>query len=45
MRVTLDTGDSLSRMWIGVDAPHPLVKFEDDRSNATYELSTYEAGE
>jgi len=45
VRVTLDTGDSLSRMWVGTEAPHPLVKFEDDRSHATWELSHYEAGE
>lgn len=44
MRVSLDTGDSLSRMWIGTDAPHPLIKFEDDRSHATWELSQFEAG-
>ena len=44
IRITLDTGDSLSRMWVGTDAPHLLVKFEDDRSNATWELSQYEAG-
>lgn len=45
IRVTLDTGDSLSRMWIGTDAPHPLVKWEDDRSGARYELATFEAGD
>lgn len=44
VRVTLDTGDSLSRMWIDLEAPHALVKFEDDRSNALYELVDFEAG-
>lgn len=31
--------------WIGVDAPHPLVKFEDSGSEATFELSEFTPGD
>ncbi len=36
--VTLDTGNSISRLWIGKDAPHVLLKYIDGRNRATYEL-------
>jgi len=37
-QVELRTSDSTSKVWIGVEAPHLLLKFIDDRSGATYEL-------
>ena len=43
--VTLDTGDSISRLWIAKDAPHPLVKYIDGRNRATYELESYAASQ
>jgi hypothetical protein len=43
-RVRLDTGDTVSHIWVGVDAPHPIVKFDDGRANATYELQSFKAG-
>ena len=36
--VELDTGDSKTKVWIGVDPPHPLVKYVDGRNGATFEL-------
>lgn len=36
--VELDTGDSKTKAWIGVDPPHPLVKYVDGRNGATFEL-------
>ena len=39
--VRLRTEDSTSTLWIGVQPPHPLLKFEDARANATYELQTF----
>lgn len=30
--------------WIGVDAPHPVVKFIDGRNRGTFEMSDYQAG-
>lgn len=43
--VTLDTGNSISRLWIAKDAPHPLVKYIDGRNRATYELESYVASQ
>jgi len=43
-RVRLDTGDSVSHIWVGVDAPHPVVKFDDGRAGATYELQQFTPG-
>lgn len=37
-KVELDTGDSSTTAWIGVDTPRPLVKYQDSRSGASYEL-------
>lgn len=43
--ITLDTGASISRLWIAKDAPHPLVKYIDGRNRATYELERYVASQ
>jgi hypothetical protein len=43
-RVRLDTGDSVSQLWVGVDAPHPIVKYDDGRAGATYELQEFTPG-
>ncbi len=42
--VTLDTGNSISRLWVAKDAPHPVVKYIDGRNRATYELESYTPG-
>ncbi|MCB9139368.1 MAG: DUF3108 domain-containing protein [Caldilineaceae bacterium] len=41
--VELDTGDSETRAWIGVDAPYPLVKFTESRNGGLFELEAFEA--
>ncbi len=41
-RVVLDTGDSQTEIWVGVDAPHPLVKYEDGRNQGVYELIEFQ---
>lgn len=43
-RVQLDTGEIVSQIWIGVDAPHPIVQFDDGRANATYALQSFAPG-
>lgn len=43
-RVRLDAGSNISHLWVGVEAPHPIVKFDDGRANATYELQTFTPG-
>lgn len=43
--VTLDTGNSLSRLWVAKEAPHPVVKYIDGRNRATYELESYIASQ
>lgn len=40
-RVRLDTGDSEVDAWIGVEPPHPLVKYTDSRSGGTFELMEF----
>ena len=40
-RIKLETPNSESFLWVGVDSPHPLVKFKDGRSGALYELETF----
>lgn len=42
--VRLWTGETESAAWIGVDAPHMLVKFIEGRSGGTFELSDYQSG-
>lgn len=39
--VMLDPGVDLSRVWVGVDAPHPVVKYLDGRTGLLYELDLY----
>lgn len=43
-RVKLETPNSESLLWIGVEPPHPLVKFKDGRSGALYELESFAPG-
>jgi hypothetical protein len=43
-KVRLDTGDSRTDLWIGVDAPHPLLKIVDGRNGGTFELLEYQPG-
>jgi hypothetical protein len=43
--VELDARDSQSKVWIGKEAPHVLVKYLDGRNKATLELTEYQAGE
>lgn len=40
-RVTLTTPDSESTLWINTQPPYPLVKFEDGRTGAIYELESF----
>lgn len=40
--VELDNGYRSTRAWIGAEPPHPLVKYEDGRSQALFELETVE---
>ncbi|MFM7172694.1 MAG: hypothetical protein ACKO4U_06625, partial [Caldilinea sp.] len=39
--VLLDTGDTVSRLWVAQNAPYPLVKYIDGRNRATLELEQY----
>jgi hypothetical protein len=43
--VTLDTGNSISRLWVAKEANHPVLKYIDGRNRATYELESYVAGQ
>ena len=43
--VEFSTPDRTTRAWIGVDAPHPVVKFIDARSKGLFELTEFVAGE
>lgn len=43
--VTLDTGDAVSRLWVGKDAPYPILKYIDGRNKATFELESYTASQ
>ena len=43
--VRLETTDGrVTTAWLGQEAPYPIVKFIDGRSQATYELVQYETG-
>ncbi|MFN8490214.1 MAG: DUF3108 domain-containing protein [Caldilineaceae bacterium] len=44
-QVELDMGNSKTKVWIGRDAPHPLVKYIDGRNGGTFELSAFKPGE
>ena len=39
--VELDTGNSETRAWIGVEAPYPLVKFTESRNGGLFELESF----
>ena len=43
--VEFSTPDRTTQAWIGVDAPHPLVKFIDARSKGLFELTQFVLGE
>lgn len=43
--VTLDTGNSISRLWVAKDAPYPVIKYIDGRNRATLELESYVANQ
>lgn len=43
--VEFSTPDRTTQAWIGVDAPHPVVKFIDARSKGLFELTEFVAGE
>lgn len=43
--VRLDTGNSRTDAWIGVDAPYPLLKFVDGRNRGTFELLEFIPGQ
>ena len=43
-RLELDTGDSTTQAWIGVEAPYPLIKYVDGRNGGTFELAEYWPG-
>jgi hypothetical protein len=43
-RIKLEIPDSESFLWVGVEPPHPLVKFKDGRSGALYELESFTSG-
>lgn len=43
-QIELRTTDRTTRAWVGQEAPHPLVRFIEGRSQATFELSTFSAG-
>lgn len=40
-QIELKTTDRTTRAWVGQEAPYPLVKFIEGRSQATFELSTF----
>lgn len=42
--IMLDDGNDVSRVWVGVDAPHPVVKYLDGITGLQYELDTFAAG-
>ncbi len=44
-KVDVSTPDRTTQAWIGVDAPHPVVKFIDARSKGLFELTEFVAGE
>ena len=42
--VALDVGDMQSELWIGVDPPHPLVKYMDGANRGVFELTEFRPG-
>ncbi len=44
-RVTLEApGEPQSELWIGVESPHPLVKYVDGSNQGTFELAEFRPG-
>jgi hypothetical protein len=43
--VELDEGDRQSRVWIGTEPPHPLVKYVDGANGGVFELAEFWPGE
>jgi hypothetical protein len=43
-RVTIAQRDSSLQIWVGVDAPYPVVKFVDGRNRGTFELAEFQLG-
>ncbi|MEZ4830620.1 MAG: DUF3108 domain-containing protein [Caldilineaceae bacterium] len=41
-QIELKTTDRATRAWVGKEAPHPLVKFIEGRSQATFELVSFQ---
>ncbi len=41
--VDVDTGDAVSKLWFAQAAPHQLIKYQDGRNKAVFELSDYRA--
>lgn len=44
-RVNVNTESTASVAWVGKEAPYPLLKFQDDRSDVTFELTNFQPGE
>ncbi len=43
-KVTLETNDRTTTLWIDVEPPHPTVRIQDGRSRATFELLEFTPG-
>jgi hypothetical protein len=41
--VDVDTGDAVSKLWFAQTAPHQLIKYQDGRNKALFELTDYQA--
>jgi len=43
-KLELTTNNNTTTAWVSEQAPHPLVKYEDGRIQATFELASFEPG-
>lgn len=43
--VDVESGDAVSKLWFAQAAPHQLIKYQDGRNKAVFELSDYRAEE
>lgn len=41
--VDVDTGDAVSKLWFAQTAPHQLIKYQDGRNKAVFELTGYQS--
>ena len=41
--VDVDMGDAVSKLWFAQTAPYPLIKYQDGRNKAVFELTAYQA--